>query len=326
MTPHHRRWVRVVALVAFATLLVAFARHVNWSAAATAVRGADARLLALALVCNQLSLALKGVRWWVFLRPLGVRSLPLVLRATFAGASLNNIVVAQGGEGVRVLLVSRATGVSSARVAGALVLERALDAVSYLILLSGAALAFHLPESLARWRSAAGIALGMLMMAFTTLCLLARARTQNPPTPSVEPRAGALRGYLRQFVASLAECGSPVRLAAAMLLSIGAWALQIATYHLIAVATHLQISLAGSVAAVLAIGVSFLVRATPGNVGIFQVIYAVTAGSFGIAEGPAVATALLIQTIQIVPTVLIGTLVGHGLVSTPRGAANAEGG
>ena len=95
---------------------------------------------------------------------------------------------------------------------------------------------------------------------------------------------------------------------------------------LIAVAAHLQFPLAGSVAAVLAIGVSFLVRATPGNVSVFEVIYAVTVGSFGIAEGPAVATALLIQTIQIVPTVLIGTVVGHGLLAAPRNGVSAEGG
>ena len=113
MTASRRRWFRVAAVLIFAALLFAFGRHVDWRAAALAVRSADARLLALALVANQLSLALKGVRWWVFLRPLGVRSLALVLRATFAGASLNNLVVAQGGEGARVLLVSRAAGVSA---------------------------------------------------------------------------------------------------------------------------------------------------------------------------------------------------------------------
>ena len=114
MTASRRRWSRVAAVVVFGALLVAFGRHVDWHAAVQAVRSADARLLVLALVANQLSLTLKGVRWWVFLRPLGVRSLWLVLRATFAGASLNNLVVAQGGEAARVLLVARGAAVSSA--------------------------------------------------------------------------------------------------------------------------------------------------------------------------------------------------------------------
>jgi len=321
MTTDHRRWLRVVALLSFVLLLCAFGRHVNWRDAASAMRGADARLLVVALVCNQLSLALKGVRWWVFLRPLGVRSLSLVLRATFAGASLNNLVVAQGGEGARVFFVSRATGVSSAHVAGALALERVLDAVSYLTLLAGATFMLDMPDALLRWRTEASVALVLAVLALTALGIATRRNGIARATASTELAGGRVRSYLRRFVASVAETGSPARLVMGMALSLCAWALQVATYHLIALAAHLPIPLAGSVAALLAIGVSFLIRATPGNVGVFQVIYAITVGSFGIAEGPAVAAALLIQTIQVVPTVLIGTFVGHGLLSARHAVA-----
>ena len=318
MTTDHRRWLRIVGLLSFALLLVAFGRHVNWHAAAAALRGADAGLLVVALVCNQVSLALKGVRWWIFLRPLGVRSLSLVLRATFAGASLNNLVVAQGGEGARVLLVSRGAGVSSARVAGALALERVLDAVSYLALLAGATFLLAMPDALVRWRTAACVALVLAILALAALGLAARRSAGVPDVTAVELHGRRVRSYLLRFAASVAEIGSPARLAMGMTLSLGAWALQVATYHVIALAAHLPLSLAGSVAAMLAIGVSFLIRATPGNVGVFQVIYAFTVHSFGIAEGPAVAAALLIQTIQVLPTVLIGTFAGHGLLSAIR--------
>jgi uncharacterized membrane protein YbhN (UPF0104 family) len=107
---------------------------------------------------------------------------------------------------------------------------------------------------------------------------------------------------------------TPGRLVAGMVLSLAAWSLQVATYHLAARAAHLPLPLTGSVAALLAVGISFLVRATPGNVGIFQVIYALTVRSFGIAEAPAVAVALLIQTVQVVPTVGIGTLAAPRLL------------
>ena len=314
MTSGRRRWLPVGALFAFVLLLAAFARQVDWHAAASAVRDADPVLLVAALVLNQLSLALKGVRWWVFLKPLGVRSLSLVVRATFAGASLNNLVVAQGGEGARVLLVSRASGVSSARVAGALALERVLDAVSYLALLAGATLLLEMPDALLDWRIEACVALAFAVLALTVLGIVGRSATPGV-VGALEARAtGRVQLHLRRFVDSVAESGSPARLAAGLLLSLGAWGLQVATYHSIALAAHLPIPLAGSVAALLAIGISFLIRATPGNIGVFQVIYAVTVASFGIARGPAVATALLIQTIQVLPTVLVGTIVGHGLV------------
>jgi uncharacterized protein (TIRG00374 family) len=314
VTTVSRRWLRVAALLAFAILLVAFGRRVDWRAAAAAMRGADARLLILALVANQLSLALKGVRWWVFLRPLGVRSLSLVLRATFAGASINNLVVAQGGEGARVLLVSRASGVSSARVAAALALERVLDAVSYLTLLVGATWMLDLPEVLVRWRTTGTIALAVVSVAIIALGVRQEKQIVRVGLRMTDVPESRVRSYVRRFTSSANEIASPARLAGGMLLSLCAWALQVATYHAIALAAHLPISLSGSVAAMLAIGISFLIRATPGNVGVFQVIYAVTASRFGIAEGPAVAAALLIQTIQVLPTVLIGTLLAHSLM------------
>jgi uncharacterized membrane protein YbhN (UPF0104 family) len=104
MSTRWRHALHVAVVIAVVALVIAFARGVDWRAVGTVARGADTLLLAAALVCNLVSLALKGVRWWVFLRPLGVRSLSLVLRATFAGASLNNLLVAQGGEGVRVVI------------------------------------------------------------------------------------------------------------------------------------------------------------------------------------------------------------------------------
>src|SRR2546430_10347569 len=48
-------------------------------------------LLAAAIGVNILSVIIKAVRWWLFLRPTGITSLPLATRATVAGAGLNNV-------------------------------------------------------------------------------------------------------------------------------------------------------------------------------------------------------------------------------------------
>ena len=306
MTPRRRRALRVGVLLGLATALAIFGRRVDWRSAALVVRAADPLLAAGALSLNLLSLGLKGVRWWVFLRPLGNVRLPLVLRATFAGASLNNLVVAQGGEGARVLLVSRAAGVSSAGVLAALGLERMLDVVSYLVLLVTAAWMLDLPQHIAQWRGAATAALAIAVVLIVALGLAARRRSGVDDHAAVT--GGRITGYLRRVRSGTAMVATPGRLTAALVLSLMAWSLQVATYHLTARAAHLPLPLAGSVAAMLAVGISFLVRATPGNVGVFQVIYALTVRSFGIPEGPAIAVALLIQTLQVIPTIVLGTL------------------
>lgn len=322
MTISRQRLARAALGLAVLALLIAFARSVDWRSAASAMRGADLRLAGLALVLNLLSLALKGARWWVFLQPLGRVSLALVMRATFAGASLNNLVVAQGGEGARVLLVARAARISSAGVLAALAVERALDVLCYLLLLVGAVWLLQLPPQLARWRVPAAAVLFLGTGAFVALALHSPRRAPaagSPRPPSVGDR---VLGYLGRVREDAALVASPARLGAGLMLSLGAWALQVATYHLGALAVQLSIPLRASVAAQLAVGASFLIRATPGNVGVFQVIYALALGRFGIAEGPAVAAALLIQTLQVVPTVALGTLAAPGLL---RGTAAETG-
>jgi uncharacterized membrane protein YbhN (UPF0104 family) len=54
------------------------------------------------------------------------------------------------------------------------------------------------------------------------------------------------------------------------------------------------------------VNIGFAVRATPGNVGLFQMMYAVTAGAFGVDKDTAIAIAFLIQTQQIIPVTLLG--------------------
>jgi uncharacterized protein (TIRG00374 family) len=179
----------------------------------------------------------------------------------------------------------------------------------------------ELPPHIARWRVGAAVLLGLAAL---TLIVLATMVRRDDPTGATGPgtRGGRIIDYLRRVRGGVAHVASPARVVVATLLSLAAWALQVATYHLVALAAHLPLPLAGSVAAMLAVGISFLVRATPGNLGVFQVVYALTVRSFGIAEGPAVAVALLIQTLQVVPTVVLGTLVASRLMGERRAVSS----
>ncbi|HJQ27673.1 MAG TPA: hypothetical protein VKA60_27565, partial [Blastocatellia bacterium] len=64
--------------------------------------------------------------------------------------------------------------------------------------------------------------------------------------------------------------------------------------------------LAGSLACLLGINVGLIIRATPGNVGFFQFVYALMAEQFGVRPADAIAVSLLIQTLQILPLTLLG--------------------
>ena len=161
------RALRLLVTVAILVMLVVFATKVNWHSTWAAIKQSSISILIAAALVNLLSLALKGVRWWIFLRPIGANSLWLALRATFAGAGLNNVLVANSGEAARVIFVSRASHITSAKVLATLALERLFELIGYVVMLALAVSFLPLPSALERTRPFAWLALlliaGMLV-------------------------------------------------------------------------------------------------------------------------------------------------------------------
>jgi uncharacterized protein (TIRG00374 family) len=282
---------------------------------------------------NLLCIAVKGLRWWVFLRRVGVDRFWLAQRATLAGAGLNNVLVANGGEAARVVFVARASHVPAGTILATLAIERVFDLVGYVLFLAVAALVLPLPPALSRWRWPAAalllVALGLLYW----MVIRARARRASgvlathdavAPVGSGLIARGkvSLRNARGQFLNAMAQVAGVRRFSAALLLSLIAWAMQLATFSWTARAAGLNLPLAGDVATLLAVNLGFLFRATPGNVGFFQLAYALAAEPFGATRDHAIAVALLLQFLQIIPVTLLGiAMAPEFLVRRRRNAA-----
>ena len=316
MKRHFGKIVRGLVLLAILAALVVFARTVNWHATWLAIRSTSPGLLVAAAVVNLLSLVLKGVRWWIFLRPIGVSSLWLALRATFAGAGLNNILVANGGEAARVIFVARAAHVPSATVLATLALERLFELVGYIVLLALAATFLSLPPSLERTRPIAIVAL--VAVIWLLVYLVRHPEKAELPTLEGEGLLRRAKNYGRNFLRTLTGISTAGRFAASLAISVAAWVLQVATYALTAQAAHFNLSLVGTIAAILAVNLGFAVRATPGNVGVFQMMYAVTATAFGLDKDQATGVAFLIQAQQILPVTILGLIAAPQMLFAKR--------
>jgi uncharacterized protein (TIRG00374 family) len=305
MKPAVSRTLRFGLTALILVMLVLFARRVNWHETWATMRSASLPLLLGAALVNLASIVIKGVRWWIFLRPIGATSLGLAIRATFAGAGLNNVLVANGGEAARVVFVARAAHVPSARVLATLALERLFELVGYVVVLSLAATFLELPGSLSRVKPFAIAAL--VLMAALLVWLLRRPDVVEAVAgPKPASWQGRLRAYGSRFVQTIGAVSSGPRFIAALLLSVAAWALQVATYQMTARAAHLPMTTVATIAALLAVNLGFALRVTPGNVGLFQAAYAATAVAFGLNENAAIAVAFLIQAQQILPVTLLG--------------------
>ena len=317
------RWIVTAAIIVF---LVMFARTIDWAAAWSSIRGASLPLVLAAASANFLSIAVKGIRWWLFLKPAGVPSLGLATRATLAGTGLNNVLVANGGDAARVIFVTRASGLPSSRVLATLALERMFDLVGFMVLLVYGIVAYDLPQSLERWALPAELALAAV---FALLVWFVHTSRHSSSLEVAEERAVAAgffartKAYLAGFAVSTRSLTTGPRFAGALAISMAAWAGQIATFELAAAAAHVSIPAAASLAALLATNLGLLVRATPGNVGFFQFVYALSVGAFGVSRSDAIAVSLLIQTIQIIPLTTIGIALAPEFIFG-RGAAKRE--
>jgi glycosyltransferase 2 family protein len=309
MSPNLKKGIRWVISAAILVFLILFARTIDWHAAWSSMRHASLPLLAAAIGVNVLSVLLKGVRWWLFLRPIGVTSLPLAIRATIAGAGLNNVLVASGGDAARVVFVSRVSGVRSSTVLASMALEKLFDPIGFVILLVFGVLAFQLPPQFERWKIPAEILLVVIVAGLFFFVYATRhIKPEHVPERRAKPRTvgGRIRAYFVSFGQTAGRLATGPRFIAAILLSLGAWACQLWTFQLAAAAAHVSIPLAGSLACLLGINVGLIIRATPGNVGFFQFVYALMAGEFGVARNDSIAISLLIQTLQILPLTLLG--------------------
>ena len=311
-----RRWLHVAVALVTIALLAVFAHGVDWHRAWSAMTHASPAILTVAIVANLASLVVKGVRWSLFLNAAGASGMAAAIRATFAGAALNNVVVANGGDAARVAALARQRSTSSASVLATLVVDRACDLVSYLALLIIATLAPSVPPALAKWRlpGAIALAIGLLIAGVVTWRL---RRASVAPPYRAEVQDSRVRRYWHQLASTTAAVSTPARLSVAIGLSFIAWTGQWATFHYAARAADFPASGATSLLALLLVNASFLIRLTPGNVGVFQVLYVFAGVAAGLDRNGAVAVAFLIQVIQYIPVTVIGLLLAPSLVRAP---------
>jgi uncharacterized protein (TIRG00374 family) len=303
--------------------LVRFALTVNWHSTWNTIREADRMILLAAAAVNLLSLGLKGLRWWIFLRPVGANSLWLALKATFAGAGLNNILVANGGEAARVVFVARAAHVQSAKVLATLALERMFELIGYIVLLALSVSFLELPPTLTRWRPVAWAAL-VGVVALMIFLVKRPERAEVAAAVTIVGWRARLSAYVKHFMHTIGGISTGPRFVVALLLSVGVWALQLWTYSLTARSAHFNLPLVGTVAAILLVNLGFAARLTPGNVGLFQTMYALAAAGFGLDKDQAIGVAFLIQAQQIIPVTLLGVALAPEFIFKRKRVVRAE--
>jgi uncharacterized protein (TIRG00374 family) len=322
---------RAIALGATVLLAAVFTylavRGVNWNSAWLALKACDAWWLVPAMVAFAAQTVMRAMRWRALFAPARRPDRRPILAATMIGYLFNNIMPARAGEAARVVALAQRTGAPAAEIVGTVVVERAYDVLSILIIFFCASP--WLPHE--SWFGTAAIVAGVAALGLGAVIWMLAVHGDRPLRVIVRP-LGRLPGLsverVEREAATLAEGLSGLRerrvALEALLWSLAAWMTSALWAWLVLLAFQPSLGFGAGVLVTVVIGLSMIIPSPPAAVGVFEAAGVLALHAFNISESAALPYALVLHVSNFVPLVLVGAITLHSAARQPsqmRGSA-----
>jgi len=300
------RWKRTVAGAALAAaILVLLLRRVDPHQVWASLRTVDFPWLLVVQALGCLSIFLKAERWSVAIAGrAGERPRRRLFAASMIGTAANMLLPARLGDVLRALVLRKHNPVPATQALLASWSAQAFDVLAVaLLLLAGASADPGLAS-----RRALVLLLAVVLGGGAFAAALARR-------PELAVRlAGRLPGALGVKASTLARhaadglrfLSEPVVLLRVVLFTVAVWTVDVSSTWLALHAFHIDVGPSGAALLVAAIGLSFALPLTPGNVGTYQLIAVLVLGRLGVDRDRAFAFGIGFQAFALLATVALG--------------------
>jgi uncharacterized protein (TIRG00374 family) len=296
-------------------------RDVSWRGVGVSLEHIQSGWLGASLVLLAVAVWMRTERWRRLFQRDGRPPRRAVFWSLMIGYLFNNILPARAGEAARVVALRREAGVTAARGAATVAVERVFDVASLavLMLVATPALGSGPVVRATAWTSVAVLAAAV---ALAVACRSARLRRW---IGAAIVRVPLIRGP--RAVTTLAEFGAGVRALSdrAMALEVGAWS--VGSWLVLAVSYYAVLRSLGvgspARAAVLSLVVTNLVQVIPASaasLGVFEAAGRAAVAAYGATPAAAVSAALLLHVVNTVPLVILGVIA----VARAAGLKRAE--
>ncbi len=316
-----RNLIRTVIVIGLAVGLVGlFLRNADLDRVWGSVTSARGDLLLISLLLNMSTFLIRAERWQYLLAPLGKTRFSTVFRTTVIGFAASAVLPARAGEVIRPYLLARREGLSAAAAFATILVERILDLVAVLVLMSTFLIWFD-PGLEARDSAVfsairfGGLVMGPIAMAALLVMFFMAGHPERLHrwllrAEAVLPArlAMAIAMMAKTFAEGFGAVRSPQRLVAALAWSIVIWVTIAAGIWTLSLAFNIDMPFTGAwlMLAPLVVGVAV---PTPGGVGGFHEAYRIGATSFfGADNDAAVGAAIVLHAISVVPVTVAGLL------------------
>ncbi len=283
------------------------------------IRRADPFLLLIAVVLATLTFPLRTIRWRIILRDIDGHRFPWrpLWHATAIGFMANNLLPARAGEVARAYVTKQQLPVRFATALASIGVERVLDGLMLVALLTLAIAAPSFPRnalvgntSLASIATAATAVFGALLVVALlvvhrpapSLALLDRVLHRLLPTRFAD-RLTHIAGGL---VAGLEVLRNPGRFAIVVAWSLVLWLVNAAAFAVCFRAFDLPVPPTGALLLQGLIGFGVAIPSSPGYAGVFEALTRWTLAIYGIEASRAVSYAVAYHVSTFVPITLLG--------------------
>ena len=287
-------------LVVGLLILYGLLRSVHPAEVEAAIRRASIGWIVLGELAYLGFILTRSWRWQVILRASAPHAgLGDVTAVTAIGFALNSVSPFKLGELLRIGAIAPRIGIGVGEAGATVVVERVLDVLALVVIAVGAAaISGGGPNSFGLWSGVLVIAIISAAIGVGAYLIVSHPQATLAITDRIAKRfPGRLGRFLDAFAASVlkgfASLRSPVRLAAASVLSIVVWLWIVAGLIAFFRALTPQLSLSTLVLACTIFVVSQAVSITPGSVGTYEGFFLLVLSTFG-ARPAALVTAVAV--------------------------------
>jgi uncharacterized membrane protein YbhN (UPF0104 family) len=269
-------------------LITLWVRDVDWNAIGRTAGDASFSLLAVSALGNLPLIGYKALRLRLLIgQRIGARRLMGLYVASYAA---DNLVMSQAGLGLRVASMYR-EGVPLATAVTSQATEKLLEGIGLAILTVPLLATQELEPGLAatlRWCAiAGGVAVGVLVV----VGVVWRHKLR----------------LLRRLSEILAILRDPMLAARLLVLTMAAWAVEVAIVMTTLWALHIDVPMVvGPTLVLLVVNLAALVPGLPGNFGPFETACVLALGSFGIDRDTALGFGIVYHALHTIPVTLVG--------------------
>ena len=305
-------WARGLFVLAslVAAILAVWWRGPEWDTVYHAFDFVSWRWVVVGVLLNLLSVLARSLSWKLTIDQALAPPLPTfpqVFSAFGVGLLGNAVLPARAGELARVAVLRRhlpGPSGTSATLLGTVFAHRLFDLFPIALLVVYVVTTAKLPH----WAVTGVVILGLVGLALLAVAMLT-ARRDNDGEADGSRKASRLIAMARQ---GLAVLRTPAAAAAAILLQIGGWILQLLAVWAVAEAFDLDVPLPAAALVLLLMNVATVFPLWPGNVGLLQAAVALPLVQYGVAYGTGFAYGLVLQAVE------MSVGVGVGLVMLAR--------